>query len=172
MQHKENIEGQPYQQRERIERRQESTSVVSLRVNWHTVHQVSNHDAPEEARENTAHENHPIPEAAPAETIMLTAKLERCTTYDECKEYQEHLRVKTAQHCGIPDGEGCEQATSGGDEPDLVGIPEGANRVHNHTPLAIVLAQEREQHTNTIVKAFQEEKACQQHTNHYKPEYV
>lgn len=96
MQQKECIKSQAYEQCERVERRQESTSVVSLSVNRHAVHQVSDHNTPEETRKQAANKNYPIPGTAPAGTIVLAAKLKRRTTENKREKNQEHLRIETA----------------------------------------------------------------------------
>jgi hypothetical protein len=140
---KEAIEGQTNENGERVERRQDCSNIVALCINRHPVHQVGKHNAPEKAGENAADANHPFPEAVPSLTLALTAELEGRATQDERKEYQKHLWIECAEHRGIPARKGREHCATCRDQPDLIGIPEGSNRVYNHAPLTIVFTQER-----------------------------
>ncbi len=48
---------------------------------------------------------------------------------------------------------------TGSEEPDFISIPHRANRIDNGAAFCIFFAQERQEHSNTEVKAFKEEKA-------------
>ena len=74
-------------------------------------------------------------------------------------EEQHEGQVEAREHGRVPLGEGGEHAGAGDDQPDLVAVPDGADRVDRDAPFEVVAADEVVQHADAEVEALEEQKS-------------
>jgi hypothetical protein len=90
---------------------------------------------------------------------------------DQRREDQQQRQVEAAEQRRVPVGERGEQAGSGDDQPRLVHVPHGADRVDHDAAVDVVAAaQHRQQHPDAEVEALQHEVAAEQEADQGEPE--
>jgi hypothetical protein len=156
-------ERHPAQQRERVEQVEEPTVVLDIAVGrldqGHPAHDVGERHAPQKrGQERTEHDGH-IPVAPPAAVRALAAVLEGDPAQDQRDEDQEQRQVEAAEQRGVPLREGGERRTAGHEHPDLVAVPDRAQRGDDSASLGLVLAHDRQQHADAEVEPLEDEVA-------------
>ena len=68
--------------------------------------------------------------------VLFSAPLERDDADDEEEEHEQQRDVEAREHRRVPGGERRERRRAGDDEPDLVAVPDGADRLEHHASLA------------------------------------
>ena len=66
-------------------------------------------------------------------------------------------------------GESGKEGAAGGDHPHFIAVPDGANGADNHAPLFIGASHKGGKAAYAVVKALQEEEACEEHGNQHEP---
>ena len=83
---------------------------------------------------------------------------------------QQQRQVEAGEQGGVPLGEGGEHRAAGGDQPDLVAVPDRADGVDQDAALAVVAAEHGQQHADAEVEALQDEVADEQHGDEQEPD--
>ena len=91
--------------------------------------QVGEDHAPGECGHQAANGQGHVPAGPPAGAVALATELETYPPDDQRGQHDEQHEVEAAEHAGVPDREGGERRAAGHDQPDLVAVPERADRV-------------------------------------------
>ena len=70
--------------------------------------------------------------------VHLAAVLERHGPEDQGHQDQQQRQVQRGEQGGVPEREGGEGGAAGGQQPDLVAVPDRADRVEQHAALGVV----------------------------------
>ena len=157
MEGEESDERDPGEHAVRAEEIPEGAREVAVGVERHAVQQAGEADAPDERRAVAPYRVGQEPDRAPAWARALRAPLEREHADDEEEEHEQEREVEAREHRRVPGGERGERRRAGNDEPDLVPVPDGADRLDLHVSLGLVLWHEGEQHADPEVEAFEQE---------------
>src|SRR6185312_6518387 len=132
----------------------EAAGVVAARVERDAVEEVGEPDAPDERDAEAAAGVRPHPDAPPARTVALVAPFERDDPDDQEEEDEQQSEVEAREHRPVPGRECRERRAGGDDEPDLVPVPDRADRLEHRASLALVAGNEREQHADAEIEAL------------------
>ena len=110
------------------------------------------------------------PETAPPGAVALRAPLERDDTDDQEEQEQQEREVEAREHRRVPGRERRERRPGGDDEPDLVPVPDGPDRLEHRPALGFVPGDERQQHADAEVEALEEEVAAPEDDDQDEPE--
>jgi hypothetical protein len=135
----------------------EGAGEVAVGIERHAVEEVREPDAPDERRTDAADGVRPHPDGAPTRARALRAPLERDHADDQEDEHEQQGDVEAGEHRRVPRREGGEGGASRDDEPDLVAVPDGPDRLEHDSALALVAGQERQQHADAEVEALEQE---------------
>src|SRR2546423_12971628 len=80
----------------------------------------------------------PRPARPPAGALPLAAPLERDAAPEQPEQHQQQRQVERREHRRVPQRKRREQRRSGDDQPYLVAIPPGTDRVDRHPALGLV----------------------------------
>ena len=109
--------------------------------------------------------------APPARVVPLAPVLERDAADDQRDEDQQQRQVEGAEHGRVPGGERGERGPARGEQPDLVAVPDGADRVDHDPAVGVVAAaEERQQDADAEVEALEDEVARPQHGDGDEPQ--
>ena len=97
----------------------------------------------------------PVPRVTPLFGGDLGTPLQGHDADDQADENQEEGEVHAREHGRVPLGERSEGGTTGGEQPDLVTVPVGADRAHGLGALTVALGDEGEEHADTEVEALE-----------------
>ena len=78
--------------------------------------------------------------------------------------------VEAGEEARVPAGEGGERRAAGGQQPDLVAVPDRADRVDDRPLLGVVAADHAHQHADPEVEPLEHEVADPQHADQHEPE--
>ena len=78
-----------------------------------------------------------VPEFPPQGVVLVRAELDRHATQDQQPEDDHQGQVEAAERGGVDVREGHEQHAARGDQPDLVAVPDRADRRQHGPPLLI-----------------------------------
>ena len=151
------------------EQAEEAARVRHVRVDGKACDEVGHGDAPEEGGNDAAEDDALVPAAAPDGGVLVAAQFEGDAAQDERDEHQEEREVERAEHRRVEVREGREARAARRDHPDFVAVPYGKDRAQRDAALLIRLADERQQHADTVVEAFKEEEAREEHDDQDKP---
>ncbi len=101
----------------------------------------------------------------------LPLQLERDAPPHQGGEEDDQGQIEGREHGGVPAGEGGERRRSRHDQPDLVAVPDGPDRVDQHAPLQVVAPDERVQHADPEVEPLQHEEADPEDGHDDEPEH-
>ena len=111
-----------------------------------------------------------IPDAAPLLGLDLRTPFNCAHTHDESEEDQEECQVHSGEHRGVPLGERREGCSTGGEKPNFIAIPVGANGTERLSTLAIVAGEESLEHSNAVVEALENQVHGPQDGDEDKPQ--
>ncbi len=147
----------PRKERVGVEQGQQRAGELALRVDRDAVHHVREGDAPEQGRDRRADEDRAVPPGPPAVGVVLAAVLECDAAHDQRDEDQEEREVEAGEERRIPGRERRERRAAGGQQPDLVAVPDRSDRVDDHAPVVVVLREERQEDADPEVEALEHE---------------
>ena len=136
----------------------------------HALHEVGECDAQQQRDEPGAGRVHPVPRVAPLLGGDLGAPLEGDDAHDQADQDEKQGQVHAREHGGVPLGESGESRAAGGEEPDLVPVPVGADRAHRLGAFAVALGDEGQEHSDAKVEAFENEVDRPQHGDEDEPQ--
>ena len=145
-------------------------AALSVGLDSDAAHQVAERDAPQQRRQERADDDHDVEVATPLQAAALAAVLERDPAHDQRHQDEQQRQVEAAEQRGVPRRERREQGAAGGEQPDLVAVPHRAERGQQRALLALVLAQDRQQHADAVVEALEHEVADEQDCDESEPE--
>src|SRR5262249_38944163 len=148
-------EGDPTEDGVAAEEVPEGPGIVAGRVERNPVQQVREPDAPDERDAGAANGVRPEPHAPPTCPLPFSSPLERDDADDEEEEEKQECEVEPGEHRSIPSRERRERRAPGDDEPDLVSVPDRADRLEHDATFALVSGNEREEHADAEVEAFE-----------------
>ena len=160
----------PREHRVRAEQIPEVPGVVAARVDRDAVHETRQADSPDQRRSGTPDGVAPRPERTPARGLALRAPLEGDDADDQEEEDEQERDVEAREHRRVPSRKRCERRAPGDDEPDLVPVPDGADRAQHRPPVFLALREERQQHPYPEVEALEQEIARPQDRDEHEPE--
>ncbi len=164
--------GNPGQERVHVEQVPERAGEVAARVDRHAVEQVRKRDSPDQRRAEAADRVAPEPDRPPARALALRAPLEREHADDQEEEEQQQGDVEAREHRRVPGREGRERRAARDHEPDLVAVPDRADRAEHVAALALVPRQERQQHADAEVEALEQEVPAPEDADQHEPEVL
>ena len=112
----------------------------------------------------------PVPAGPPRGRVPLAAVLEGDAAQDEADQDEEQREVHAAEHRRVPEREGREGRAAGDEQPHLVAVPHGRDRVDHHAATQVVLADDRQQHADAEVEAVEDEVADPEHGDQGEPD--
>ena len=136
-------------------------------------------DAPDEVRERDPPEQrgHPardreqrVPAGSPLCVRALVAVLDRDTADDQPDEDEEEREVERGEHRRVPGREGSERRATRDEEPDLVPVPDRADRVHQRAPLLFGVPDETLEDADPEVESLEHEVADPEDRDQEEPE--
>ena len=113
----------------------------------------------------------PVPEGAPRRARPQAAHVDRDPAEDQHEQQQDEGQVEPAEHRGVDVGKGCEQGPAAGDQPDLVAVPEGADRVQEDAAVGVARGQQM-QRAHTQVEPVQDRVPGQEDPHQDVPDHV
>ena len=126
---------------------------------------------PEQQRERAAAQRgRPRPRPLPARRRDLLAELERGPARHQRHQHQQQRQIQAGEQRRVPGREGREHRRAGDDQPDLVAVPERADRAQRRPPLALVAADDGVQHADAEVEALQDEEPGPEEGDDDEPE--
>ena len=158
------------EQRVRVQQVEERPGPLVVRVDRNAAQDVRERDAPQQRRQRAAPEDRAVPPRLPLRPLVFPAELESHATEDQRRQDQEQREVEAAEQRCVPLGKGGERGAAGHQQPDLVPVPDGPDRVHEDAPVGVVASEERQQNADTEVESFQEEVTDPQHRYQREPE--
>ena len=147
----------PAEQRVRAEEVGERACPAAVGVERDAVHEVRERDAPEERGTDAPEDVGGRPDRTPARAVALLPPLEGDDAHDQEDQDQEKGKVETGEHRRVPGRERRERRAARDDEPHLVAVPDGSDRLEHHVALALVAREERQQHPDSEVEALEQE---------------
>ena len=162
----------PAEQRVEVEEIPEAAGEVAARVDRHAVEQVREGDAPDERRADARDRVQPGPEAEPARVMVALAPLERQHAHDQEHEQQQQRDVEAREHRRVPRRERREHGGARDHEPDLVAVPNRADRAEHHVAVFLVPRQDRQQQPDAEVEALEHEVAPEEEGDDAEPELL
>ncbi len=164
----------PASKSERVEESEERPRVVDAQVGIEmegdAQKQVAECDAEDERWHGAAHEEAPVPRAAPARIGNLAAVVEADRAQEKGEQRQDQRDVKAGKR-GCVDERPCrERGAAGGDEPHLVAFPVRTDRVQHDAALVVVPAHERQERADAEIHAVHDREADQQHADEQPPD--
>ena len=102
--------------------------------------------------------------------LRLPAPLERQHANDEEGEDEKKSEVEAREHRRVPDREGRERRGARDHEPDLVPVPERADRLEHRPAVALAPAEDGEEHADAEVEALEHEVARPEEREQAEPE--
>ena len=160
----------PAEQRVQVEEVPEGAVEVAAGVDRHAVEQVRERDTPDQGGAEAADRVRPGPDAEPARVLVPLAPLEREHADDQEHEQQQQGDVEAGEHRRVPGREGREHRAAGDHEPDLVAVPDGADRAEHRAALLLVARQERQQQPDAEVEALEHEVGGEEEADQAEPE--
>ena len=154
----------------RLQQRPERPGVLVAGVDRQPVQQVAEGHAEQQRGQQAAHRQRRIPGAPPARRAPLAAVLERHAAHDQRGQQQDEREVEPGEPGRIPAGERGEDRGSGHDQPDLVAVPQRADRVDRGPPARLVGTDRVVQHADPEVEALQDEEPGPQDRDDDEPE--
>ena len=132
--------------------------------------QVREPDAPDERDARAPERVRRRPDTAPPGALALLAPLERDDADDQEEQEQQEREVEAGEHRRVPGRERRERRSGGDDEPDLVPVPDGTDRLEHRAALGFVSREERQQHADAEVEALEQEVAAPEDDDQDEPE--
>jgi hypothetical protein len=148
--------GDPGEDRVQAEEVEHVAREVAVGVDGDTVEEAGEADPPEQRGSEAADRVRPGPERAPARCLALRAPFERDDADDQEEEDEQQREVEAREHRRVPDRERRERGAARDDQPDLVPVPDRLDRPQRGAPLLVVTRDEREQHPDAEVEAFEQ----------------
>jgi len=127
-----------------VEEGEKRAGVVAIGVDGDAEEDVTEGDAEEEGGEEGAEEEGEVPGAFPWGGGDFGAELDGDGTGDEAGEEEHEGDVEGGEDGGVDGWEGGEEGAAGGDEPDFVAVPDGADGVDGDAALVFVSGEEVE----------------------------
>ena len=143
---------------------------VAVRVERDAVEEVREPDSPDQRCAEASERVGAKPGGPPARARALPTPFERDDADDQEEEDEQEREVEAREHRRVPAGEGRERRSADDDEPDLVAVPDRADRLEHRLPLALVSGEERQQHADAEVEALEHEVARPEDGDHGEPE--
>ena len=84
-------------------------------------------------------------------------------------EDEEQREVEAREHRRVPHGKGREGGATGDDEPDLVPVPDGPDRLEHRRPVGLVPADDGQQRADAEVEALEHEIARPENAEQAEP---
>ena len=135
----------------------------------HALDEVGEADAEHERDDQRTDRGAGVEGIAPTVVGHLGAVFERDASQDQPHQHQEQRQVQAAEQGCVPAGEGREGGATSGDQPDLIAVPGGSDRVDHHPAFLGILAEDGIQHRDAEVEALKEEEADPQHRDEQEP---
>ena len=102
----------------------------------------------------------------------LRPPFERDHADDQEEQRGQQRDVEAGEHRRVPGRERGERRAAGGDEPHLVAVPHGADRLEHRAALLLVAREEREQHADAEVESLEQEVARPEDDDEHEPEVL
>src|ERR1019366_5967537 len=83
--------------------------------------------AEEDSEQGAGAGEHGVPERLPDRAFDVIAELDGYAAQDEEPEHDHQRQIESAEAGGVERGEGEEQRAAGGEQPDLIAVPDGAD---------------------------------------------
>ena len=96
--------------------------------------------------------------------------LERDDADDQEEQEDQQREVEAREHRRVPGGKRGEGRSGGDDEPDLVPVPHGADRLEHRAALGLGARDERQQHADAEVEPLEQEVAAPENDDQAEPE--
>jgi hypothetical protein len=154
----------------RVEQVEQAADVLVIGVQWYAAQDVGERHAPQDRRYQRTDEDRRVPAALPLRLGALVPVLEGDAAGDLGEQDQQQWQVEAGEEGGVPVGEGGEDGAAGGDQPDLVAVPDRADGVDQDAPFPVVAAEDGQQHADAEVEAFEDEVAGEEHGDEQKPD--
>ena len=138
--------GEPVEDAERAgrgERGEQRQLEPAVRRQRHAAQEIAERGAEEHRRESRSEREDGVPERTPQAVFDVRAELDRDAAQDERPENQEDRQVEAREAGREHRREGEEEDAAGGEQPDLVAVPERADR-GQHLPAFPVGARNQE----------------------------
>ncbi len=161
---------EPAQERVRNEQVEQAPGERAVARDRYAPDEVRERNAPEQRRHGARDGQQRVPPAAPARVLALVAVLDRDPADDQTDEQDEQRNVEGREECRVPRGERSEGRPTGHDQPYLVPVPDGADRVHERATLLFVVADETLQNADPEVEALEDEVADPEDRDQEEPE--
>ena len=140
-----------------IEERKQVAVEDALGINRDALEKIGESHAQKDSGGQVDDEMDGIPESAPGRMVNLVAEFKGNRTQDKREEKNDKGKVQRGKHDRIGFGKSGECHTAGGDEPNLVAIPEGAGRIVDNAALALVLGDEGQERAEPQVESVKNE---------------
>ena len=165
----EQADGDPGENRVAAEQIAEIAGEVLVGADRHAVEETRKRDAPEQRGADRGDRVHPGPRRLPARGLCLLAPLERHDPYDQQHEDEEKGEVEAREHRRVPHGKCRERGAAGDDEPDLVSVPDGPDRLEHRRPVGLVPADDGQERADAEVEALEHEIARPENAEQAEP---
>ena len=107
---------------------------------------------------------------APRLRGSLAPELEPDVAHDQAHQDQEECEVEAGEEGRVPLREGRERGPPGDDQPDLVAVPHGPDRVQHGAALGLVVSDRAHEHPDPEVEALEHEVAQPQDRDEQEPD--
>src|SRR5215831_11049760 len=109
----------------------------SVGVERHSTQEIPERRSEKDGKENTRNPEKEVPSSAPDAIPHVTAELDRDAAQDQAPEHEEDREIE-AGNAGREHAREChEESSPGEEEPDLVAVPERADRRKDLTPFRL-----------------------------------
>ena len=161
---------QPAEEGVRNEQVEQAPGERAVARDRYAADEVRERDAPEQRRHGARDGEQRVPAAAPLRVRALVAVLDRHAADDQADEQDEQRKVEGGEQRRVPRGERSERRPAGHDQPHLVPVPDGADRVHQRASLLFVVPDETLEDADPEVEALEDEVADPEDGDQEEPE--
>ncbi len=157
-------------QREGRQQPDEPARVVAGRVDRQAAQDVPDGDPEEEGRHGRPDEERDVPRPPPTGPVDLVAELQGHRPEDQRGEQEHERQVEAREDGRVDDRERREQRPAGGQEPDLVAVPDRPDRAQDHPPLVVAPGDEEVEDARAKVEAVEHRVAEQEDPDEDEPD--
>ena len=170
MQQKDRHHRQPADQAVRIQQREQVARVHHVLIDRHSLRKIGKGRAEQQGRQERSDRDHPVEGPPPARAGVLGSVLECDASHDQPHQQQEKCQVEAAEHGRIPMRKRRKRGPARGQQPHFIAVPGGPDGVDDGTAFFVLLAQERQQHTDAEIESLEEIEADPQDRDQDEPD--
>jgi len=141
----------------RIQKRHQGSLKDPFRIDGDSLKNIGKSHSQQQRRQKTPAHQAIIPDLLPGRVLDLVAVFQRHPPEDEGEEDEHEGRVEPAEHHRIGGWEGRKGNASGGNQPDLVAVPERSHGLIEHLLLGLVLRQKRHERAHAQIEPIEHE---------------